>query len=165
MIMAYKVVLLASAIFAAGALTGALVSSRLGSRDSGQMPGPAGASSHGQGLAKPVPNLDGSAAEPRRKDRGGPRQPGAQRLEFLRHLEEAIPMDPQQRDRIRSLVQESERRIQREWEPVMPRIRSELRDLNRSIESELRPDQRALMDAALGRRANRRSHDAPDSVR
>ncbi len=157
MITATKVALLASVIFVAGAVTGGLISSRIASR-SGAPPRPAAATA---AAGNPSP----ATAEPRRKDRQGPRPPGLQRLDVLRRIEDNIPMDPQQRDRVRSLVADAERRIQREWEPVMPRVRSELRDLNRRIESELRPDQRARLDVVLGRRGTRRTNEAPASIR
>jgi hypothetical protein len=156
MITASKIALLASVIFAAGAVTGGLVSSRIASRPAATPLSPPAAAAHSD---------PSHAAEPRRKDRQGPRTPGMQRLDVFRRIEDNIPMDPQQRDRVRALVSDAERRIHREWEPVMPRIRSELRDLNRRIESELRPDQRARLDSILGRRGNRRTNEAPAFVR
>lgn len=174
MMAASKVAAMAAAIFTAGAITGGLVSSRLGL---GQARTAAPAPSHERG---PAPSSTPSAIpseasntrpeapplpEARRKERPGPRPPGNQRMEILRHLEESIPLDPAQRDRIRNLVRESEQRIEAEWEPVMPRIRAEMRDLRRRIEMELRPDQRARMDALLGARGNRRTEEATPPLR
>ena len=168
MISSVKIAALAAAIFASGALTGGLLSARLGlgtprpadvpALDATAPPGPSRSRSQAPGAQAPL-------QEPRRKDRTGARMPGAQRIEVLRHLEENLPMDPSQRDRIRSLVNQAEQRIQREWEPVMPRVRAEIRDLNRRIDAELRPDQRARLDELLGRRGHRRTNEPPASVR
>ena len=90
---------------------------------------------------------------------------GNQRLEVLRHLEDSLPLDPVQRERIRALVHESDQRIRREWDPVFPRIQGELRDLRRRIAAELRPEQRAKLDALLDRKANRRNDEPPPALR
>lgn len=167
MITSLKISVLAAAIFASGALTGGLVTARLGLGPSqpsaaqpGNMDGPETSATPPSHAAPHAP-----AQDARRKDRPGPRLPGGQRIEVLRRMEESIPLDPLQRDRIRALVQEAEQRMQRDWEAVLPRVRSEMRDLNRRIDAELRPEQRARLDALLGRRAGRRTNDAPSSLR
>lgn len=169
---AWKICSVAASIFAAGAITGGLISARLGLGQPNAFPSPApAAASSATGAIETT--IDPSVPEPSgprdnpRKDRtpASPRPPGSQRLEVLRHLEDSLPLDPAQRDRIRSLVQQSDERIRRAWDPVYPRIQGELRDLRRRIAAELRPDQRAKLDALLDRRNNRRASDAPPALR
>lgn len=169
---AWKIGSVAASIFAAGAITGGLVSARLGLGQPNAFPSPAPAVASSatrtiETNADPGPAVPSAPRDNPRKDRSpaGPRPPGSQRLEVLRHLEDALPLDPDQRDRIRSLVQQSDERIRRAWDPVYPRIQGELRDLRRRIAAELRPDQRARLDALLDRRNNRRAIEAPPALR
>lgn len=171
MIIAWKICGVAASLFAAGAITGGLVSARLGLGQRHPLPTVAPAAAAPTGTLEqnaernpPVPSLP---PDNRRKDRSanGPRPPGVQRMEVLRHLEDSLPLDTAQRERIRSLVQQSDERIRREWDPVYPRIQGELRDLRRRIAAELRPEQRAKLDALLDRRNNRRTSDAAPALR
>jgi len=171
MITTWKIAAVAASIFAAGGITGGLVSARLGL---GQRPAPQSVPATAQDLQQSTPEHRAEPSRPapapqdfRRKDRppGGMRLPGNQRLEVLRHLEDSLPLDPIQRERIRALVHESDQRIRREWDPVYPRIQGELRDLRRRIAAELRPEQRAKLDALLDRKANRRNDEAPPALR
>lgn len=170
MIIAWKICGVAASLFAAGAITGGLVSARLGLGQRLALPtlvpaaAPSGTLEQNAERNPPVPSLP---PDNRRKDRSanGPRPPGGQRMEVLRHLEDSLTLDPAQRDRIRSLVQQSDERIRREWDPVYPRIQGELRDLRRRVAAELRPEQRARLDALLDRRNNRRTGDAAPALR
>jgi hypothetical protein len=171
MITTWKIAAVAAAIFAAGGITGGLVSTRLGL---GQRPAPQGTSPNAHDLQQSTSENQPEPSRPspppqdfRRKDRppGGMRPPGNQRLEVLRHLEDSLPLDPAQRERIRALVHESDQRIRREWDPVYPRIQGELRDLRRRIAAELRPEQRVKLDALLDRKASRRNDEAPPALR
>lgn len=172
MITVWKICGVAASIFAAGAICGGLVSARLGLGPAHAIPIP-GTASASPSTGATDTHLDaaralpGGPADHRRKDRlpNGPRPPGSQRMEVLRRLEEALPLDPVQRDRIRSLVQQSDERIRHAWNPVYPRIQGELRDLRRRIAAELRPDQRAALDALLDRKGNRRATEAPPALR
>ncbi len=171
MITACKIFGVAASIFAAGAITGGLVSARLGlgqrpffqTRATAAAPTPTAI----EASPEPTPALPSFPWDNRRKERPptGPRPPGSQRMEVLRHLEDTVPLDPVQRDRIRSLVQQSDERIRRTWDPVYPQIQSELRDLRRRVAAELRPDQRAKLDALLDRRNGRRTSDTPAALR
>lgn len=170
MIIAWKICGVAASLFAAGAITGGLVSARLGLGQRLALPAlmpaaaPSGTLEQNAERNPPVPSLP---PDNRRKDRlaNGPRPPGGQRMEVLRHLEDSLTLDPAQRDRIRALVQQSDERIRREWDPVYPRIQGELRDLRRRVAAELRPEQRARLDALLDRRNNRRTSDAAPALR
>lgn len=170
MIIAWKICGVAASLFAAGAITGGLVSARLGLGQRLALPAlvpaaaPSGTLEQNAERNPPVPSLP---PDNRRKDRSanGPRPPGGQRMEVLRHLEDSLTLDPAQRDRIRALVQQSDERIRREWDPVYPRIQGELRDLRRRVAAELRPEQRARLDALLDRRNNRRTSDAAPALR
>lgn len=170
MIIAWRICGVAASLFAAGAITGGLVSARLGLGQRLALPAlvpaaaPSGTLEQNAERNPPVPSLP---PDNRRKDRSanGPRPPGGQRMEVLRHLEDSLTLDPAQRDRIRALVQQSDERIRREWDPVYPRIQGELRDLRRRVAAELRPEQRARLDALLDRRNNRRTSDAAPALR
>lgn len=170
MIIAWRICGVAASLFAAGAITGGLVSARLGLGQRLALPAlvpaaaPSGTLEQNAERNPPVPSLP---PDNRRKDRSanGPRPPGGQRMEVLRHLEDSLTLDPAQRDRIRALVQQSDERIRREWDPVYPRIQGELRDLRRRVAAELRPEQRSRLDALLDRRNNRRTSDAAPALR
>lgn len=171
MIIAWKICGVAASLFAAGAITGGLVSARLGLGQHLALPtvAPAAASPSASFVQNAEPPSPPPSLPPdhRRKDRSptGPRPPGGQRMEVLRHLEDSLPLEPGQRDRIRFHVQQSDERIRRAWDPVYPRIQGELRDLRRRVAAELRPDQREKLDALLDRRNNRRASDTPPALR
>lgn len=110
----------------------------------------------------------------RRADRITNRPPGWQRFEALRRLEDQIQLAPEQRDRIRAHIRESEQRIRSDWEPVVPRIQAEIRELRRRISSELNPEQRERFDSLFDRRdpasspretrTSRRTNSAPGTL-
>ena len=120
----------------------------------------------------PGAGLSGGSSTNRRSERAAVRPPGWQRFEALKRLEDQIQLAPDQKERIRTLVRESEQRIRSDWEPVVPRIQTEIRDLRRQIAAELNPEQRERFDQLLERRdstpstkGSRRTNTVPSSVR
>lgn len=80
------------------------------------------------------------------------RPPGWQRLEAIRRIESEVQLSESQRRTIHEMIRASEERIRSEWDPVLPRLQAEVRDLRRRISSELTPEQRQRFDALLDRR-------------
>jgi len=121
------------------------------------------------------PALMATTPTNRRPERVATRPPGWQRFEALRRLEDQIQLAPEQRDRIRLLIRDSEQRIRSDWEPLVPRIQAEIRELRRKISAELTPEQRERFDALLERRepnptlrevkGPRRTNGAPEAIR
>lgn len=161
-------------LFAAGVLTGSFGTSAFHSQSRPRNPRPPSpASLHSP--STPVASgagLSGGSSTNRRSERAAVRPPGWQRFEALKRLEDQIQLAPDQKERIRTLVRESEQRIRADWEPVVPRIQTEIRDLRRRIAAELNPEQRERFDQLLERRdstpstkGSRRTNTVPASVR
>jgi hypothetical protein len=167
-------------IFAAGVVTGSFTTATFKAprRDRPQKiqaqatPGP---TSIPEALPPSPPALMGGSPTNRRPERVSTRPPGWQRFEALRRLEDQIQLAPEQRDRIRSLIRDSEQRIRSDWEPLVPRIQTEIRELRRKISAELTPEQRERFDALFERREQnqtprevkgpRRTNSAPEALR
>ncbi len=166
-------------IFAAGVVTGSFTTATFKAprRERPQKiqapatPGPA----IPEALPPSPPALMGGSPTNRRPERVSTRPPGWQRFEALRRLEDQIQLAPEQRDRIRSLIRDSEQRIRSDWEPLVPRIQTEIRELRRKISAELTPEQRERFDALFERRDQnqtprevkgpRRTNSAPEAIR
>jgi len=165
-------------IFAAGVLTGSFTTTAFRAHRNPRPP-------RTQAIAPATPGAPASATAPqpapapatlsgsptnRRAERVLGKPPGWQRLEALRRLEDQIQLTPEQRDRIRGLIRESEQRIRSDWEPVVPRIQAELRELRKRIAAELEPSQRERFEALFERRERpdptktSRSSGRPDAV-
>jgi hypothetical protein len=167
-------------IFAAGVVTGSFTTATFKTprRDRAQKvqapptPGPASLT---EAVPPSPPALMAGSPTNRRPERVGTRPPGWQRFEALRRLEDQIQLAPEQRDRIRSLIRDSEQRIRSDWEPVVPRIQAEIRELRRKISAELTPEQRERFEALFERRESnqtpreskspRRTNSAPEVLR
>ncbi len=100
------------------------------------------------------------------------RPPGWQRLEAIRRIESEVQLSESQRRTIHEMIRASEERIRSEWDPLLPRLQAEVRDLRRRIGAELTPEQRQRFDALLDRRDPnaparfpRRTNSNPAAVR
>ncbi len=80
------------------------------------------------------------------------RPPGWQRIEAIRRIESELQLSESQRHTIQEMIRSSEDRIRSDWDPVLPRLQAEVRDLRRRIGAELTPEQRQRFDALLDRR-------------
>jgi hypothetical protein len=167
-------------IFAAGVVTGSFTTATFKTprRDRPQKiqaPPTPGPTSITDAAPPSPPALMSGSPTNRRPERISTRPPGWQRFEALRRLEDQIQLAPEQRDRIRSLIRDSEQRIRSDWEPLVPRIQSEIRELRRKISAELTPEQRERFDALFERREQnqtpregkgpRRTNSAPEALR
>ncbi len=161
-------------LFTAGVLTGSFGTSAFKSQNRPRSPRPPFSTSFQPPSTPAVTGVSPPAGSStnRRSERATVRPPGWQRFEALRRLEDQIRLDPEQKDRIRGLVRESEERIRTDWEPVVPRIQSEIRELRRKIAAELSPEQRERFDQLLERRdstpsskGSRRTNPGPANVR
>ena len=119
MVNAWKPILAALVIFAAGVLTGGLT---VGLRRPAV--GPRWPAS-GQGLVRPWPA----------------QRLGAQQGELFRRMEKHLDLTAEQRPRIEAIVKESQERIRTLAEDVAPQTRGELRRMRERIREELTPEQ------------------------
>jgi len=140
---AWKVIVAALVIFAAGVVTGGLTVKLAGRK------------------------LRGSALPPIAQQPVEPAPPVWQRMEALRRMDGSLRLSPEQRERIDALVRESQDRVRRIWEPVQPETQREFRELRERIRRVLDDRQRPLFDELLRRRATRRPEDQrpPDERR
>ena len=118
MVNAWKPILAALVIFAAGVVTGGLTV---------QIRQP-----------RPAPNPAGNA--PARKVPVMPRE--AQVRELSRRMQAELDLAPEQRDRIEALVRDSQERMKAVRDEVGKKIGEEFREMRLKIRSELTPDQR-----------------------
>ena len=119
MVNAWKPILAALVIFAAGVLTGGLT---VGLRRPAV--GPRWPAS-GQGLVRPWPA----------------QRLGAQQGELFRRMEKQLDLTAAQRQRLEAIVKESQERIRTLAEDVAPQTRGELRRMRERIREELTPEQ------------------------
>lgn len=171
-----KITAAALLIFAAGVVTGSFTTTAFRStRTPRALRAQSTASAPAPSLLAPLPptaqaSLSASPSN-RRTERVLGKPPGWQRFEALRRLEDQIQLTAEQRDRIRGLIRESELRIRSDWEPVVPRIQAEIRELRKRISAELDPAQRERFEALFERRERpdptknpRRTNSAPEAV-
>ncbi len=84
-----------------------------------------------------------------------------QRMDFLRHMGDALGLSPEQRERIDKHIKESQQRIRELWEPFGPKFKAEMERLKAAVDAELTPEQRAKAEALQQRRLNRPWGDRP----
>ena len=118
MVNAWKPILAALVIFAAGVVTGGLTV---------QIRQP-----------RPPPNPGGNA--PIKKVPAMPRE--AQLRELSRRMQAELDLAPEQRDRIEAIVRDSQERMKAVRDEVGKKIGEEFREMLRKIRGELSPDQR-----------------------
>jgi len=78
-----------------------------------------------------------------------------QRMDFLRHMGDALGLSPEQRERIDKLIKESQQRTRELWEPIGPKFKAEMERLKAAVDAELTPEQRAKAEELHKRRLNR----------
>jgi Spy/CpxP family protein refolding chaperone len=155
---AWKPILAALVIFAAGVVTGGLT---VGLRR--QTVGPRWATSSPD-LPRPVVVGDGIKRPPEgsRWATSSPDLPrpwltqrlAAQQGDLFRRMENHLDLRPEQRQRLEAIVRESQERIRALADDLAPRTREELRRMREKIREELTPEQRRKfekIDAGLRR--------------
>ncbi len=78
-----------------------------------------------------------------------------QRMDFLRHMGDALGLSPEQRERIDKLIKESQQRTRELWEPFGAKLKAEMERLKAAVDAELTPEQRAKAEELHKRRLNR----------
>jgi hypothetical protein len=125
----WKAILAALVIFAAGTITGALISRKTQSTTNGESR---------QAVSNPaVPGL-------------------RQRLDFLRRLDKPLKLNDQQRDRIEQILARSQERTKVLWQEVSPRMQTELEQTRDLVRHELTTEQQTKFDEILRMRDQRR---------
>ncbi len=72
--------------------------------------------------------------------------PGFIRFEFLRRAQHELDLTPEQRQRMDQLIDESQERIRKLWEPVTPKVREELHQTKAQFRALLTPEQQTRFD-------------------
>jgi Spy/CpxP family protein refolding chaperone len=115
---AWKPILAALVIFAAGVVTGGLTVQ----------------------IRQPRPATDPAGNAPIRKVPAMPRE--AQLRELSRRMQAELDLAPEQRDRIEAIVRDSQERMKSVRDEVGKKIGEEFREMRQKIRGELTPDQR-----------------------
>lgn len=84
-----------------------------------------------------------------------------QRMDFLRHMGDALGLSPEQRERIDKLIRESQQRTRELWEPFGLKFKAEMERLKAAVDAELTPEQRAKAEELHKRRLNRPRGERP----
>lgn len=108
-------------IFAAGVVTGGILSWRL---------------QHSFSMPPPRPAYRAAL----------PSSPGGLRLDFLRRAQRELDLTPQQRERIDKLLKESQERSRKIMEPLAPPLREELARAKQEFLQVLTPEQQKRFD-------------------
>jgi Spy/CpxP family protein refolding chaperone len=119
---AWKPILAALIIFAAGVITGGLIAP-----------------------AKPEPS---GGAQPAKAPL--PMFP-QHRVEYLRRLQRQLDLTPDQRTRIEQHLSASQERLKTMWAPMAPAAREEARQVRRQILEELTPEQRKKFEETFNK--------------
>ncbi len=137
----WKVILATVVIFAAGVLTGGIVTWELQQANLMRRPR----------LNRPVQ----------------PASPGGWRFEFLRRAQRELDLSPQQRESIDKILKESQERMRGIMEPVSPQVRAEMQRTKEEFRNVLTSEQQKRFDELLRKpqhpRDQRRPQKGPES--
>ncbi len=122
---AWKVILATMVIFAAGVVTGGMLSWKLQHAYLAQR-------QHALAERRPQPP-----------------SPGGARLEFLRRAQRELNLTPDQRERVDAVLKESQERNRKLMEPVAPQLRLELQRTKEEFRQILTPEQQVRFDELL----------------
>lgn len=98
---------------------------------------------------------------PTRPPDGPPPPWVGQRMDFLRHMDEALGLTAAQRDRIDQLIKESQQRTRELWESFSPKLKAEMERLKAAVDAELTPEQRAKAEELHKQRMSRPRGERP----
>ena len=155
---AWKPILAALVIFAAGVVTGGLT---VGLRR--QTVGPRWATSSpdlprrvvvGDGIKRPPEGSRWATSSPDLPRPWLTQRLAAQQGDLFRRIEKHLELTPEQRQRLEAIMRESQERIRALADDLAPRTREELRRMREKIREELTPEQRRKfekIDAGLRR--------------
>ncbi len=125
----WKAIAATIVIFAAGVLTGGMLSWRL----------------QESSLARRPPHR----ASP-------PSSPAGWRIEFLHRAQRELELSPEQRQNVDKILKESQERSRTIMEPVAPQLRAEMQRAKAEFRSLLTPDQQKRFDELLKKQAHPR---------
>jgi Spy/CpxP family protein refolding chaperone len=131
----WKVILATIVIFAAGVLTGGLITRQLERANVVRR----------QHLTRPAL----------------PFSPGGSRLEFLRRAQRDLDLTPEQRERVDRILKDSQERSRKIMEPVAPQLRQEIQRAKEEFRGALTPEQQKRFDELLKRQPH--PHDRQQS--
>jgi len=75
--------------------------------------------------------------------------------DISKRMEEQLALTPEQRERVTTIVHETQGRMRTLWEDVAPRTREEMRQMREKIRAELTPEQRKKFEQIFKQRAER----------
>ncbi len=137
----WKVILATVVIFAAGVLTGGIVTWELQQANLMRRP---------------------------RLNRPQPASPGGLRFEFLRRAQRELDLSVEQRERVDKMLKESQERMRGIMEPVSPQVRAEMQRTKEQFRNVLTPEQQKRFDELLRKpqhpREQRRPQKGPESA-
>lgn len=135
---AWKPILAALVIFAAGVVTGGLTVT-----------------------LRPPSRPAHPGAAPARKPAALPRE--AQLRELSRRMEKDLALKPDQRQRIEAIIHDSQDRMKSVWDQVGPKVREEFREMRQKIRAELTEDQRRKFEQIMKQHDERVRRDERDT--
>jgi hypothetical protein len=141
-----RIVLAALVIFAAGVLTGG-VGAGLAGRIVREHP-----RNNSAPVSVPLAAPPSTGGPSNRTAGALAKPPGNAQLEAMARWSQELNLNPAQRERIESVLKDSQARLRELWVPVAPRARNEIEAARLEIEALLSPDQRARWDEARRRR-------------
>lgn len=141
-VQAWRIATAALIIFAAGVLTGGVSAELVSLRLRASRPKPSVAARPTNGPAANVPDRILPAV----------RLPGAARLELAERLAGELDLTPDQKTEFLKALAESQGRLAKLWNPVIPSAKSEVDQFNRRLAEILTPDQMAKLDRLSQRR-------------
>lgn len=88
-----------------------------------------------------------------------------QRAEYLRRMQRHLNLTPAQNERIEKLLQESQERMKKLWEPVAPQAREEFRAVREQILLELNPEQKKKYEEVFKPRSAHKQGEPKEEFR
>lgn len=158
MVNTWKIILVTVVIFGAGVVTGGLVARQANHLSAKQLRALATASQPGH-WTPPLQEF------PRRPEQELKLNIDQRRIEFLLNASRELKLSPEQRERIESLIRESQERTRQLWERVGPQMRRELTEVKEKIREELTPQQRKRFEELMKRQQARRAEEAAAAPR
>ena len=139
---AWRIATAALVIFAAGVLTGGVSAELVSWRLRGTKPaGPAG-----HRMSDGLPSNSAERVLP------AVRLPGAARLELAEKLSSELDLTPDQKTEFLKALAETQGRLAKIWNPVIPAAKSEVEQFHRRLAEILTPEQKAKLDRLTQRR-------------
>ena len=141
-VQAWRIATAALIIFAAGVLTGGVSAELISLRLRAARPKP----------TPPVRTTNTVASNLPDRVLPAVRLPGSARLELAERLATELDLTPDQKTEFLKALAESQGRLAKLWNPVIPSAKSEVEQFNRRLAEILTPEQKAKLDRLSQRR-------------